>query len=111
MPYIPSKRKKDTKVVTIAFEDESVAVCYRPAVMSPRFVELIQGVQSDIALVADVIQRVIVWWDVLDDEGNRLPPTPENTMELDMAFLGTVLTSVMEDMAPGEATAVGSSAT
>ena len=109
MPYIPSKRKQQTKVITVDFEGEPVQVAYRPAAMTPRFVNLIQSVQTDIESIADIIQRVIVWWDVLDEEGNRLAPTPENTLEFDLTFLSAVVNAVVEDMSPGEATAVGSS--
>lgn len=109
MPYIPSKRRKETKVVNVQFEGDTVQVAYHAAAITPRLVALAQELQTDVAVIADVIQRIVVWWDVLDDEGNRIPPTPENTMEFDVAFLGAVVNGVFGDMAPGEATAVESS--
>jgi phosphoribosylaminoimidazole carboxylase (NCAIR synthetase) len=86
---------KKTRVITVEFGSESVNVEYLVHAITPAFLK-------DNPDVIEQVKRVVVSWDVLDDEGNPLPPA-EIAEQLPVAFLGAVITAIIDDMRLGDA--------
>lgn len=102
-----SEVKAKTKITTVEFMDESVDVSYHPAAMTPAILEevmaLAKGAETDaedMALVGSMLEPVLDWWDVLNDDGSRVPTTKEAIREVPLAFLIKVLDDVQADMRP-----------
>lgn len=97
-----TQMKAKTKDAQIDWEGEKVDFAYHPAAFS---VEVAQHVQEraqegDLGGVAVVMVNLLDWWDVLDDEGNRLAVTEELVRQMPLGFLMSMLNAVGADMAP-----------
>lgn len=102
-----SEVKAKTKVVNVVFMDEQVDVSYHPAAMTPAILEEVMGLakgaetdSEEMALIGSMLEPVLDWWDVLDDDGNRLPTTKDSIRQMPLAFLMKVLDDVQADMRP-----------
>lgn len=102
-----SEVKAKSKVTTVVFLDETVDVSYHPAAMTPRILEDVMALAKsaetdaeDMGMVGAMLEPVLEWWDVLDDDGKRIPPSRENIRDMPLPFLVAVLEKVQEDMRP-----------
>lgn len=102
-----SEVKAKTKVCTVEFMDETVDVSYFPAAMTPRILEDVLALAGkadndaqDMALVGKMLEPVLDWWDVLDDDDQRIPPTQETIKDMPLPFLVKVLNDLQADLNP-----------
>ena len=99
-----SEVKARVKSTTVTWEDEQVEVGYRPAAITP---EVLEGVQEaaqagDMSVMGAMLEPILDWWDVLDDNGERVPPTAQFIRTCPVSFLMAVLEQVQESMRPPE---------
>ena len=103
MPIRLSQVGKQQKTATVAYDGETVDIVYRPGAFTPRVEARINEAQKDSTVsqeLAQILSEVIISWDVLDDDGQPLPPTIDLLMDLPLAFLSAVSVGIGEDMRP-----------
>lgn len=99
------------KVCTVEYDGEQVDVCYRPAKVTPDMLSNVldmvsnpdNAASAEIDSVPALLEPILVWWDVLDDDDNRLPTDATTIRSMPMAFLGAVVQATQADMRPGKA--------
>lgn len=85
-----SELLKKTRTIEVVYQGEVVSVTYLVNVVTPGFL-------TDAPDLVEQVKRAVVEWDVLDDDGHRLPPD-RVAEHLPLAFLKLVLEAVIEDM-------------
>lgn len=102
-----SEVKAITKTCTVEFLGGTVDVGYHPAAMTPAILEDVMALAKtaetdaeDMAMVGQMLEPVLDWWDMLDDDGERIPTDKAHIREMPMAFLVKVLDDVQTDMRP-----------
>jgi hypothetical protein len=96
------------KVVHVQFMDHDVEVSYRPARMTPQVLENVmeaaaatgEDERGAMAVIGSMLEPVLAWWDVLDDNDQRMPTNADTIKGMPLAFLMAVLTKVQEDQRP-----------
>lgn len=99
-----SEVKARVRTTIVVWEDEKVDVGYRPAAITPEVLEQVNDAaqSGDLSVMGTMLEPVLDWWDVLDDEGERIPPTASFIRTMPIAFLMAVLEQVQEAMRPPE---------
>ena len=97
-----SEVRAKVKEVTVTWEDETVAVGYAPARLTPKVLENVAAAEDsrDLGVIGTMLSPILEWWDVLDDEGKRLGCTPEVIAEMPLSFVMAVTTALQEDQNP-----------
>ena len=47
-----------------------------------------------------MLAPIVEWWDVLDDDDQRIPPTAENMRAFPLNFLLAIMRAITEDSKP-----------
>jgi len=96
------RAKIDT--TTVIWGDETVDVGYHPAAVTPAMLEDVQAAAKaeDMNVVGAMLEPVLAWWDVLDDDDQRMPTDAATIRVMPMAFLTAVMERVQEAMSPPE---------
>lgn len=84
--------KAKTRQLVIPFESDSLTISYRPAAITLKI-----AYSDDIA---QVLNQVLVGWNLEDDEGRPYPTTVEALKNLPIEFLARVIRAILEDAAP-----------
>lgn len=97
------------KTLTVKYETtegiEEFDIGYKPNVLTPNQVDELANLPTD-ARAKGAMQSLLVpmldWWDVLDDDGERLP-VEDSIPTMPMTFLLAVVEAIMDDMGVGKA--------
>lgn len=97
-----SEVKAKVKTCTVTWDDEEVEVGYHPAAMTPEILEAVQehAKEDNLRVIGTMLEPVLAWWDVLDDDGERMPTDAETIRTIPLPFLMKVLDDVQGDMRP-----------
>ena len=97
-----SDMKAREKATQVAWDDEIVDFGYFPNAFSLNVAEEIAeaAARNDLSVVATMLDPIIAWWDVLDDEGQRIPATAETMGEFPLSFLMAIMEQVGADQRP-----------
>lgn len=100
-----SKVQAKEGTTTVLWEDETVDVGYHPAAVTPAMLEQVQEAakSTNLDVIGLMMEPMLAWWDVLDDDGQRLPVTAEVIREIPLAFTMAVLKQVQTAMQPPDA--------
>ena len=100
------------KVVTVEFDGQSGDIWYKPWVITPRAMREMRDASDDeqdsIGRIMDQLCRFVSDWELLDEDGQRLPVTVETMTNLPNPFLLAVLNAVIADMQPTPTTGAAS---
>lgn len=107
-----SLRDKMTEAKTIQVEwgPDTVDVSYRPNVVTPALLEEVDEAakRDDLSSLGVLLEPVLEWWDVLDDEGNRIPTDQGTIRTIPMRFIVLVQRAIEVDQnPPGDRDSVG----
>lgn len=93
-----------TKVVSVEWDDETVDVSYSPNRMTPEVLDKASDAEDkgNLDVLGDLLEPVLEWWDVLDDEDKRLPTDAATIKRMPLSFVMAVLAAVQEDQRPPE---------
>lgn len=107
-----STMKAKTKIVPVEWDDETVEVSYFVNAVTPALLEEVTAAaeKEDISIVAAMLEPVLDWWDVTEEDGGpRLPTTKENIRIIPLSFLNRVQAAITEDQNPPEESSSGAS--
>lgn len=91
---------KETRQIKVEFGGESIDICYRPGKYTPVVEDDVQGQLENGRPsngVAKAVSEMLVWWDVVDGEGQRIPSDFETARNLSAEFLSAVLGAITND--------------
>lgn len=100
--------------VTLSYLGEDVPVTYRLGEIDSNLEDFMQEHGSEPGSLRDMIERIVVEWDVLDAEGERIPATAAAMREhrLPTPFLIAVIAEISGNASPKQkprATSAGGS--
>jgi hypothetical protein len=90
-----SDLQKKVKSVEVDYQDETLHVDYLVNAVTPGFL-------NDKPDLYEQIRRVVVAWDVLDENGNPLPPA-DIIQQMPVTLLDLILQAIVQDMRIGSA--------
>lgn len=85
-----------TRTIHMDYDGEDLEVTYRASEFTAKMAtsdELGDG-------PVELLVRLLVTWDVLDEQGDRLEPTADVLRSLPIRFLNYVVAAIAEDSAP-----------
>lgn len=111
-----SNMRDKVRTIRVTWEDETLDVGIRPGRFTAELMDRITqatrvaeraetegddaAAEQATATVAQATAEVIAWWDVLDDDGARLPVTAEVLNTLPLSFVRHVVQQVGESARP-----------
>lgn len=87
------------------FMGETASVTYRPAAYTPELEEEIRECTNEDLpsnSLAVLLSEVLISWEVLDENGDKIPPEYENLRKMPTRFLAAVVRAINEDQNPEE---------
>lgn len=102
MPMKLSQIGAQQRTLTVEYFGESVDVTYIPKNITPHTGAELRDAQEDgdALIVAKMLAKTLVDWDVLGDDGKPMKPTEELLAEMPSSFLGAILAAISEDSVP-----------
>lgn len=99
-----SEVRSKIKTATVTWDDETVDVGWCPARFTPDVAEAVNDAEKadDLGVLGALLEPILEWWDVLDDDDKRLPTDKATISGMPMAFLMKVMADLQEDMNPPE---------
>lgn len=109
-----------TAECVVEFAGEEIALCYYPNAVTLDLADRLNrdaeaadekrgaGETVEYDTISASLAPVLQWWDVLDDEGNRLSPTTENMRRFPLNFLVACMDAITEDQKVDEGEDEGS---
>lgn len=110
-----SSMKTKVATATVTWQDETVDIGFFPGALTPAYLEMLQesareakaagtkapeeGVKAR-SQFEDLVLPILAWWDVLDEEGERLPVTTDTIREMPLSFLTATVTATQASMRP-----------
>ena len=97
-----SAMKAKVQETSLDWDGETVAFAYKPNEFTMELADDIAAAaeKEDLSMVPSMLSPIIVWWDVLDDEDERIPPTPDNMKRFPLNFLLRIMNTITEDQKP-----------
>lgn len=90
---------KKTRKIIVTYLGESAEVEYRLAVVTPGFLSELKGLNGTDSVIHQ-LEKIVIRWDVTDENGHEIPPTEEQIRKYDIPvrFLSAVIRAVSDDM-------------
>lgn len=100
MPINVSNMKNDRRAVEFEYAGDMVHLIYKPSEMTPTVMAELRekNNEGDNYFTVDLLQKILVTWDVQLEDGSEMPITFENMKDLPSAFLAACLRECTEDM-------------
>lgn len=97
-----SKVQDKTSTVDVHWDDETVEIGYRASRLTPALLNEAQaaGEAGNLDQVGVILEPLLAWWDVLDDDGKRLPTDAATIASMPFTFLLVVMDNITEAMRP-----------
>jgi hypothetical protein len=100
MPITLMDLHRNTRTAALEYDGETVEVEYRPSEYTPEVEDAMQQARRSgrpAMSRVEVLDKMLISWDVLDEESKPLVPTRELLLSLPTAFLSAVLSAITED--------------
>jgi hypothetical protein len=100
-----------TKVLEVKWDGETVDVSYFPNVVTPELLEQVDEAakRDNLDILGVMLEPVLEWWDVLLDDGTRLPTDAATIKKVPMSFLTAVQDAITEAQRPPAESSSGAS--
>ncbi len=102
MPLKLSDLTKRTKTIQVDLGDgDVIQVEFRLDFYTPEFEATMASVdEKPVAKQAEALAKILVGWDVTDDDGKTLPPSQENLAQLGVLVTSTIMKKISEEALP-----------
>ena len=99
-----SSMKTRTKLITVEWDGETVDVSYFPNVVTPELLEKVDEAsrRDNLDVLGVMLEPVLDWWDILLEDGSRLPTDAGTIKRVPMSFLNRLQDKIQEDQNPPE---------
>lgn len=101
-----SEVKAKVKEAQVEWDGEVVDFGYHPGATTPELLEKVMAVaggdqdSENIKVLGIMLEPMLSWWDVLDDDDKRLPTDAATINLMPVPFLTALLAKVQEDFRP-----------
>jgi hypothetical protein len=97
-----SSLREETQTAQITFMGEVIDFCYFPAKLTGETLDALDNAQvaGQFGTLFDKLSPVLAWVDVLDDDGKRIEPTPDNLRGWPVAFTMALMGQMAEEIRP-----------
>lgn len=104
-----SAMQDKVRTITVEWEDETVDVGIYPGRYTPTMLQGVaekvaeagnQNMDQQLSAVGEMVEPLLAWWDVLDDDGERLPTDRDTIATLSITFVQAVLVKAGESIRP-----------
>lgn len=104
MPLSIKELQEATRKVRTEYLSQPLTITYRLGAINEELGDWLEKHGQERGSISKMIEKVVVEWDVVDDEGEPTPPTAETIHQygLPTPFLNHVLTVVLGDVVPGK---------
>lgn len=99
MPLNLGNIKNDKRTLNINTMWGDCEVTYKPSALTPTIEDELRAA-DDTRVLIDVLCDMLMAWDVVDEDGQPLPLTPEVLSTIPNALLGAIMQGCREDMIP-----------
>lgn len=91
-----SDMKAKVTEATAEWDGEMIDFAYKPNEFTMELADEIaaNAEKEDLSTVSGMLAPIVVWWDVLDDEDGRIPPTAENMRQFPLSFLMAIMKAI-----------------
>lgn len=102
MPISLSRMQSNTQTISIPYFEDTVSITYKPSEMTPVVEAQIREASNagDEKVMLEVLSRLVVSWDVLDEKEKPIPVTAKTMATMPSAFLTAIFTGIRDDMVP-----------
>jgi hypothetical protein len=99
-----SDMKAAVKTAQVEWLGEAVDFAYHPAEFTANRAAEVSDLADagNVRAVAGLVSPLLEWWDVLDDEGERMPTDTETVGNMPLAFVMAIVGAMGKDMRPPE---------
>jgi len=98
---------KESRKIVITFETGKLEVEYRHNAYTPETESIVSDTERPGRALAQLLSKVLIRWDLLDDSGNPYPTDLDSLMKLPVAFMLKVFEGIANDMKPNPQTTGG----
>lgn len=98
MPIKLSSFKNKTRTVTVKFGDDECQVTYRVNAITPAYIDSFKEMKTMSEVWIKQICDLVTHWQMLDEDGKEILPTPEFVTTLSTDFLGEVVKAIRGDI-------------
>lgn len=97
-----SAMKAKVKESHLDWDGERVDFAYKPNEFTMELADEIQAAADDenLTMVSAMLAPIIVWWDVLDDDDQRIEASADNMRRFPLNFLLRIMSAITEDQDP-----------
>jgi len=97
-----SKMKGREATATLEWDGEEIDFAYYPNAFTMEVAEKTNEAaeRADLSVVAAMLEPIIAWWDVMDDDDQRLPATASVMATFPLTFLTSLMEKVGESQRP-----------
>ena len=97
-----SAMKAKITETSLEWDGEVVDFAYKPNEFTMELADEIQAAAEaeNMNAVSAMLSPIIVWWDVLDDDDQRIPPTAEQMRKFPLNFLVRIMGAITDDQNP-----------
>lgn len=88
--------------VEVKWDGETADIGFYAARFTPALMESIQAEaeKENLQMLGLMLEPILAWWDLLDDEGDRLPTDAATIKEMPFGLLTTIISATQESMRP-----------
>lgn len=103
MPISLAQLKGNIRTINVTYFSDNLAVTYRPSELTPQNQSIINDkIEAGEAknILIEMLCKVMITWDVVDEEGVMLPITPETLAQAPGPLLLAISEAIGEDARP-----------
>lgn len=99
-----TKMRKSIRTAQVTWDEDVVDFGYKPAMFTTELVEEVtsEAESNNLHGVAEMVEPLLDWWDVMDDDDKRLPTDLETIKGMPLTFVMSIVDVIGSDMRPPE---------
>lgn len=96
------KMQETVKTAQVTWEEDVVDFGYHPAAFTTDLMQKVTDEADDnnVSGVAAMLEPIMDWWDVLDEEGQRIPTDLATLRQMPLPFLMKITDAIGTSMRP-----------